>query len=228
MQICKLLNTDIHLGELLTKCSDLGIGVFGTTVCFAFDLVGRRHYGATSSNCICGVLLGGSGVKMGGIHTAGPVAMVKTIKSVGDGSVMEFVRKAVRFNVAAVDSDLPVSMIVAAPSPVPAVAKATLVDLCPKSFIRWTYCSNLVVMAANKANGLTFNVSESRIAASRNRGRLTTAAFTEFYSGFVRGIIAHVASPFSTIGHSAGLFQQSLRFFVFLTTSLLYHTFRSW
>lgn len=199
MQFCELLDTDIHLGKLFTKCPDLGIGVLGATVDFAFGLIGWRHDSATSSYGIRGVLLGIARVEVIGIDARWSVALMKTIEAIRDRAFMEFVGESMRLNSASVDANLPVSMLILATRPVPAIIRAAPVNLGPEAIFGGFEWSNLVVVTDDKSDGLSLDVSKPCVIPGRNWGWLTTAAFTEFYRGFVRGMIAHAKFSFQNL-----------------------------
>jgi len=179
MQIGKFLNTDFHLGKLFPKCSDLGIGVLGKAVGFAFHLVGWWHNGAPSRNGIRCVLLGISHIKVIRIYTAWPVTLMKAIKSYGDWAIMEFIRKAVCSYCAPIDSDLPVPVLIAATCPIPTAVWPILVDLCPEAVFGWTDRPIPDRVTNDKANRFARYMPKSGIIADRNGSRLPTAALAK-------------------------------------------------
>lgn len=165
--------------------------------------------------------------KMGGIHAAAVsyiadwvafVALVTDKHSIGDGAIVNLVREtrclsweppAITFYV-----HLPIPRAIVAGSPKPTVVRATLVDLCPKTrFYRLPY-SNSVVVSLYEAHRLPFDIPPLVVSLLGGLCPTTAAAFAQFYSGFVRGII-HLSLVLSRLSAMPrDCFQQSPWFFV--------------
>ncbi len=146
------------------------------------------------------------------------VARVADQRPIWDCSIMQRIGDTRRFFWmrirACADLQLAVSVSILCAGPRPAIIWAALVNLFPEAISDGTQGSDLIVVTDDKSNRLPLDVTKLGVVSLCNRGRLTTAAFTEFYRRFVRGMIVHVVSPFLTTGHSVGLFAQSPRFFI--------------
>lgn len=179
MHLCELLNARTHLSKLFTKCPDLGIGMLSATIGFTFDLIRWRHDGAASGDSICGVLLGIASVKVIGIDTRWPIAVMQAIETFGNGALVEFVRKAMRLDCAPADANLPVTVLIVATRPVPAITWAALVNLCPEAICCGPDRPVPDRVTNDKANRFACHMPKFSIVADRSGGRLSATALAK-------------------------------------------------
>lgn len=152
------------------------------------------------------------------------VAVMTHDKPVRDWSFRQFVGNAVcrKRSTTATNMESTVTHWVSASLPIPAIVGASNVDIRPKTFyVR----SAPGVVSVNKAHRLTLYMPASIFVSYRNGGLLSAPAMAITVRDFLRslfcGMIAHVNSLLSAIGHSVGLLAQSPRF---LVDSQVYYT----
>lgn len=145
------------------------------------------------------------------------VTVMADYKSIRDRAIRQFIGNAMgrkRLTTTA-NMDSPIAHWVGASLPVPAIIGAENVNMRPESFCIGTKAG---IMPVDKPEWFAFYVTAPVFISFRNGGFLSTStmaiAVWDFSRGLSCGIITHVNSLLSAIGHSVGLFAQSPRFFV--------------
>ncbi len=145
------------------------------------------------------------------------VAMMADHKVVWNWAIRQFVRDAMSQKrlAAGTDVDSSIAHWVCASLPVPAIIGAENVDMRPESIGNGPKAG---IVSMNKPQWLTFYMAASVFIPFRYASLLPASAVAisvwNFFWGFVRGMITHVNSLLSAVGHSVGLLAQSPRFFV--------------
>lgn len=142
------------------------------------------------------------------INTRWIIASVANYHLSRNSPFVEFVANAMRYVVliAIAHVSVPVKSFCL---PLPAFTGLPLGDMFPEGFFK-SYFKSLVLVAINEVMLLTW------VTVTRNLLTATTFAKDRF-----RGMIIHVNSLLSAIGHSVGLVAQSPRFFI---DSQVYYT----
>lgn len=178
----------------------------------------RLALGVVSTFChhvVC-VFFGGSSKKMIGIHAASIVTAMKCPKPIGQRAIMQFVGKAMCERGLAIDADLAVFMASATSLPFPTFIRAAFINFLPESVD--SRKANMMVM--DKSPVLSLKNPLPFHGAGGDWCELTAAAHTkparvgakiaecELGAGRCWGMLAHVVSPFVTIGQSRGRLQR--------------------
>lgn len=87
------------------------------------------------------------------------VATVANVCSVWNRAVVQLIRKAMRLDVATCNTEMPIPMLIVASVPVPTFVRAALDNLLPITTFSGAQWANFVVMTADKADGLAFDMT---------------------------------------------------------------------
>lgn len=181
----------VGIRKLFSPGAYLGIGEKCRRMIFAMLAVAWRQGTALSVGVekIVGV---GSKKEMRGVDAGRIIpawAIVADQHAVWNWPIVQFVRDAWRFShtwlCARSCLQLTVPVTVLASSPQPAIVNVAPIHLLPESLYEGTHGPDLVVMSDDKANGMTFGMSQLGIASLGNWSRLTASTFTEFLGGFL-------------------------------------------
>lgn len=201
--VCQGAISGVALAVSGTNFAHGGFCEFGLRVCAATPL-------ALFANHVMYVVRLRPKKQMGRIHALGIVAMMADTHAVRDRAKVEFVTDPMGKDGSAANVKIAVTEGHGAGLPFPTVVRPASVDLFPES----NRNGALPVVTMHKPNRLALDPSAAFIVARGWRRGLPTTAFAEFYSGIVRGMIAHVASASNAIGHAAGRFQRRCGAFV--------------
>lgn len=143
----------------MAQRNDLFVSKSRMAVMLTLDIIAGWRDCAAFILGIIHIVLSRTSKKVLGIGARWTVAFMENVGSVWNWAVVEFIRKAMRFDVVTSYADLSVPVLIVASGPVPTFIGAALNNFCPKAIRGRAQGANFVVMADDKPDGLAFDVS---------------------------------------------------------------------
>lgn len=178
----------------------------------------RLALGVVSTFChhvVC-VFFRGSSKKMIGIHAASIVTAMKRPQTFGQRAIMQLVGKAMCERGLAIDANLTVFVAPATSLPFPTFIRAAFINFLPKAVD--SRKANMMVMDISPVLSLKNPVPfvgtggdwRGLTATAHTKPARVGAKIAKCKLGVGRcwGMLAHVVSPFMTIGQSRGRFER--------------------